>query len=107
VRACMSFEAVLQDARELPERDALAAFAGRIAASLQALAAALRDDAVVAPAGLRTEERAFAARLDAAVGERDAGVAAEVVEAFDRMTDSIDTLAHLILQADRNLRRTA
>ncbi|HEU4664618.1 MAG TPA: FUSC family protein [Dokdonella sp.] len=108
VRACMAFEAVRQDARELPERDALVAFAARIDAALAALARALREDAP-APAAtdLRAQERAFAARLEGAVGERDAGVAAEVVEAFDRMTDGIDTLAHLVLQADRDRRRVA
>jgi hypothetical protein len=106
VRACMSFEAVLRDARELPEREALAAFATRIATSLDALAVALREGSTLPRMDdLRSEERAFAARLDAAVGEREAGIAAEVVEAFDRMTDSIDTLAHLILQADADLRR--
>ncbi|TCO41793.1 FUSC family protein [Dokdonella fugitiva] len=106
VRACMSFEAVLRDARELPEREALAAFATRIATSLDALAVALREGSTLPRMDdLRSEERAFAARLDAAVGEREAGIAAEVVEAFDRMTDSIDTLAHLILQADTDLRR--
>ncbi|WP_414650036.1 FUSC family protein [Dokdonella sp.] len=105
VRACMSFEAVLQDARDLPERDALAAFAAQVDGRLEALTNAVRDEeAGLAIADLRSEERAFAARLEAAVGERDAVVAAEVVEAFDRMTDSVDTLAHLVLQAGRDPR---
>jgi len=109
VRACMSLEAAVQDARVLPGRDALIALSARIDARLAALAASLRDeprDEAPDFAGeLRSEERAVAERIEADSDEDSAGVAAQVIEAFDRMTDSVDTLAHVIIQAERNMGR--
>jgi len=99
VRACMSLEASLQDAPVLPEREHVLAFAARIDASLAALVASLRDDAPTPePGHLREAERSLASRIEAAVDEREAPVAAALVESFDRMTDSIDTLAHVLRQ---------
>jgi uncharacterized membrane protein YccC len=108
VRACMSLEAALQDARDLPERAALAAFSARIEVRLAALAAALRGEESSASDradDLRADERSVAERLGAAVDERRAGLATEVIETFDRMTDSIDTLTHVVAQAEHGLRR--
>jgi len=108
VRACMSLEAALQDARDLPERAALAAFSTRIELRLAALAATLRGEESRAPGtpdDLRADERSVAERLGAAADEQRARLAAEVIEAFDRMTDSIDTLAHIVAQAEHDPRR--
>jgi hypothetical protein len=108
VRACMSLEAALQDARGLPERAALAAFSTRIEVRLAALAAALRGEQADAsdPADdLRADERSVAERLGAAIDEQRAGLVTEVIDTFDRMTDSIDTLAHVVTQAEHGLRR--
>jgi uncharacterized membrane protein YccC len=108
VRACMSLEAALQDARGLPERAALAAFSTRIEVRLAALAAALRGeqaDTSDSADDLRADERSVAERLGAAIDEQRAGLVTEVIDTFDRMTDSIDTLAHVVTQAEHGLRR--
>jgi uncharacterized membrane protein YccC len=108
VRACMSLEAALQDARDLPERATLAAFSARIEVRLGALVATLRgEESSVADSddGLRADERSVAERLGATADEHRARLAAEVIDTFDRMTDSIDTLAHVIAQAEPDLRR--
>ncbi|MEO7324902.1 MAG: FUSC family protein [Dokdonella sp.] len=104
IRAGMALEAVLLDADALPERERVQAFAARINESLAALATCLREH-IPAPdvSHLREEERALAERF-AAVGDvKTLGIAAAVYEALDRMTDSIDTLAHLIRKADAKL----
>jgi hypothetical protein len=108
VRACMSLEASLQDARGLPERAVLAAFSARIEARLAALCAALRGEESTATGSaddLRADERSVAERLGATADEHRARLAAEVIDTFDRMTDSIDTLTHVIAQAEPGLRR--
>jgi uncharacterized membrane protein YccC len=108
VRACMSLEAVVQDAKVLPERDTLLAFATRIDAQLAQIVAALNDGTPIANTGdLRGAERAFAERLLAAAGESSAGVAAAEVEAFDRMTDSVDTLTYLLTERTPPARASA
>lgn len=102
VRACMALEALLLDARTLPDRERLLAYSARLDAALSALAASLRDETPPPDLrGLREDERAIAEHLEAAAGDDQAGVAAAVVEAFDRMTDSVDTLAHVLRQGTR------
>jgi len=102
VRACMSLEALLLDAKALPERERLLAFAARLDAALAGVTACLHDEAPPPElAGLREEERALAEHLEAAAGDDQAGVAAAVIEAFDRMTDAVDTLAHVLRQGAR------
>jgi uncharacterized membrane protein YccC len=96
VRACMALEAALQDAPSLPARATLSAFAARIDASLAAIAAALRDGEAPRIGSLREDERALAAQLIAAAGDDAGGVAAALADALDRITDSIDTLAHVL-----------
>jgi uncharacterized membrane protein YccC len=100
VRACMSLEAVLQDAPTLPARDRLLAFALRIDHNLAALATSLRDGVAPDIDDLRGKEREIAAQLDAA-GNDTSGVAAAISDALDRMTDSIDALAHLLRRSGR------
>lgn len=98
VRACMSLEAVLHDAATLPSPEQVSAFAARIDRSLVALVAGLRNGDPPSIPSLRKEERALATRLYA--DNDDTGTAAAIAEAFDRMTDCIDTLTHLLRQAD-------
>ncbi|MEO7431112.1 MAG: FUSC family protein [Dokdonella sp.] len=101
IRAGMSLEAVLLDARELPERERVAAFATRIDEGFAGLSASLRDHAAVPDlAHLRAEERDLAESLESAGDESRAAVAAAVIEALDRMVDSMDTLAHLMRKAE-------
>lgn len=59
------------------------------------------DDATpIDDASLRTHERAFAARLREDGDTAGTGITAQLAEAFDRMTDSIDTLAHVLRPQD-------
>jgi len=102
IRAGMALEAVLLDADALPERERVQAFATRIDEGFAALSASLREHTAVPEVGhLREEERALAERLESVGEEGAAGTAAAVIEALDRMTDSIDTLAHLMRKAEK------
>lgn len=96
VRACMSLEAVLQDAPELPARDRLIEFATQIDLSLAAVAKSLRDGTTPAIRNLRERERALAAQLGTGTGTGSSEVTSAIIEALDRMTDSIDTLAYVL-----------
>jgi uncharacterized membrane protein YccC len=98
VRASMSLEAALDSTSALPAREALLAFATRIEASLDALAVALGEGSAPAVGRLREEERALVEQLEAADDGNGTNEAA-VAEAFDRITDCIETLSHLIRQA--------
>jgi len=97
IRACMSLDAVVHDAQDLPARASALDVATRIDAALAACAQRLHDARATLPAedgSLRLRERAFAAQLREA-GD-DSGIAAQLAEAFDRMTDSVDTLAYVL-----------
>jgi len=97
IRANMALEAVLDDAPELPEREHVLAFAARVDANLVAIADGLRHGTAPTIERLRNAERALVEKLDAAPDEvRD--VASAVADACDRITDSVDTLAHLLRQ---------
>ena len=96
IRAGMALEAVLDDAPALPEREAVLAFAKRVDANLAAIANSVRDGSVPNVERLRSAERALGEKLEAT---RDAGdVAGAIADACDRITDSVDTLAHLVRQ---------
>ena len=106
IRADMALEAALDDAGALPERDAVLAFAARVDAQLAAIAGSLRDGTPPPAERLRKSERALAELLE--MTKSDAGaadVAGAVADACDRITDSLDTLAHLLRQ--RRLARAA
>ncbi|HKE47616.1 MAG TPA: FUSC family protein [Rhodanobacteraceae bacterium] len=96
IRAGMALEAVLDDAPTLPEGDAVRAFAARVDANLAAIAQSVRDGSVPNVERLRSAERALGEKLDATEDGRD--VAGAVADACDRITDSVDTLAHLLRQ---------
>lgn len=102
IRASMALEAVALDARALPEREAVLAFIARIDLALAALARDLRSGTPPQIGSLREEERILVAKLEASAGDDEArNLAGAVVEAFDRMTDSIDTLAHVLREEGR------
>lgn len=96
VRACMALEAVLQDSRERPAQDQVLAFAKRIDAALGAVADGLRHDRTAPVEGLRQCERELAKTLAAATDGEAHVVAVAVADACDRITDSVNTLAHLL-----------
>lgn len=96
-RACMALEAVLIDSPKIPQPDLVLAFSERVDAALRALSTSLRENTRPTFAALRLEERKLAAELESPTipdDERPAAVA--IANAFDRLTDSIDTLANVI-----------
>lgn len=95
VRATMLLEAALQDPAQPPERDGLLAFAAAVEARIDALAASLRERQPPPVASLRAHERTLAAAL-ADCDVEDSAHRAAVAEALDRITDSLDSLAHLL-----------
>ena len=65
-----------------------------VAKAPDSLTPALRRDGVPNVERLRGAERELAARLDAIPD----GASGAIADAFDRITDSVDTLAHLLRQ---------
>jgi len=99
IRAGMALEAVLDDAAMLPQRESVLAFAARVDAALAAIAHSLRTGTAPAVERLRGAERQLAAALEATQGDDGVrSVAAAVGDACDAVTDSVDTLAHLLRQ---------
>ena len=99
IRASMALEAVLDDASALPQREHVLAFAARVDAALAAIADSLRSGNAPVIERLRTAERQLADALEATPGDDDTrSVASAVGDACDRITDSVDTLAHLLRQ---------
>ena len=96
IRAGMALEAVLDDAPAFPARDAVLAFARRVDANFAAIAESLRSGTPLRVEQLRSAERALAESLEAARSEDLGDVANAIADACDRMTDAVDTLAHLL-----------
>lgn len=99
VRAGMALEAVLQDSHERPALDSVRAFARRVDAALGGIADGLRHGRPVRIEGLRACERELARTLAAVPpGGEARAVALALADACDRVTDSINALAHLLEQ---------
>jgi len=98
LRAAMALESARQIAPALPARERVLAFAQRVDADLAGIAQALRN-AAPAPRdnALRGEQHALASALDsAAASDEERVLAAAWIEGSDRITDSVNTLAHLL-----------
>lgn len=96
-RACMALEAVLIDSPRIPQPDLVLAFSERIDAALRALSTSLRENTRPTFAALRLEERKLVIELESpTISEDERPAAAAIANAFDRITDSIDTLANVI-----------
>jgi uncharacterized membrane protein YccC len=102
IRAGMALEAVIDDAPALPEQERVLAFAARVDAHLAAIAGSLRSATSPPTERLRSAERALAEGLESARGGDGADVAVAVADAFDRITDSVDTMAHIMRQSSRD-----
>jgi uncharacterized membrane protein YccC len=107
MRAAMALEASRQNSTNLPAHAQIMAFAGHIDSELEKLSESLR---AASPAyvdnTLRTQQRALATALEAAASnETEHVLAAAWIDASDRMTDSIDTIGHLL--EDKKARKTA
>jgi uncharacterized membrane protein YccC len=96
VRAAMALEAVLQPDCVIPERERLLHFGARVSANLDAIANHLRERGAAPAERLRNAERALAAALEGAGDNASRNTAVAIGDACDRITDSIDTLAHLL-----------
>jgi len=97
-RAAMSLEAELQSTSILPQRESTLAFSARIGATLGDVATALRSQQpITVTAELRAHQQAFAQALEESLDvpeQRDLALA--LIHTSDRITDSVDTLAHLL-----------
>jgi uncharacterized membrane protein YccC len=102
IRAGMALEAVIDDAPALPERERVLAFAARVDAHLAAIAGSLRSTTSPPTERLRSAERTLAEHLETARGGDGSDVAVAVTDAFDRITDSVDTMAHIMRQSSRD-----
>ncbi|HVT32383.1 MAG TPA: FUSC family protein, partial [Rhodanobacteraceae bacterium] len=102
IRAGMALEAVLDDAQALPERERVLAFAARVDANLAAISSSLRGASAPPTERLRGQERALAEQLETARSSDGADVAAAIADAFDRITDSVDTMAHIARRSSRD-----
>ena len=101
LRAAMTLEAVRQNSTTTAAPAKVSTFVERVDADLSQLAQCLRDGST-APhvgTGLRTEQRALGLMLDGDVTTEDERIlAAAWIDASDRITDSVNTLEHLLRQ---------
>ncbi|MHB8679600.1 MAG: FUSC family protein [Rudaea sp.] len=97
LRAAMALEAMRQFVPPLADRDAVDAFAVRVDAALVALADGLRNaNPPAAGASLREAQIRLRDTLRAPASDNDPVQAAAWIDASDRITDSLNTLAHLL-----------
>jgi uncharacterized membrane protein YccC len=98
LRAAMALEAARLGAGDVPARAQVDVFARQVAQELSDIAQALRAQHALKPGPrLRDAQRSLAATLDAAASDDAQRVlAAAWVEGSDRITDSVNTLAHLL-----------
>ena len=101
VRASLALEAVLQDAPGTKLDPRVHAFAAHVDSALAGIADGLREDRAAVVSGLRTRERELAGLLETEGAADPHGVGAALAYACDRITDSVDTLAHVLRQATR------
>lgn len=97
-RAAMSLEAELQATRVLPQPKNTLAFSARISTALSEIATALRSHQPLAvTAELREYQQVFAQKLESTLDlPEQRNLALALIHASDRITDSVDTLRHLL-----------
>jgi uncharacterized membrane protein YccC len=99
VRAAMALEATRQHTGPIPPASAIADFAQRADHELNGIVRALNGEIGSPPAtsALRGQQESLRKTLEAASSDIDSDVqTAAWIDASDRITDSIDTLAHLL-----------
>lgn len=98
VRAAMALEAIRQDSGAVPARDRALAFSAQVDADLTRLAQCLRSATVThVDRRLRAAQGDLSVALSsAAVSDNERVLAAAWIDASDRITNSVDTLAHLL-----------
>ena len=96
LRAAMALEALRQNATPMPGNPVIAQFAAQVDDELQKLGACLRSGTAAAGnAGLRDLQTALQRALESA-GDEQRVHAIAWIEASDRITDSVNTIAHLL-----------
>jgi uncharacterized membrane protein YccC len=92
-RTAMSFEALLDEDGAMPEQEANCRFVACAADATRAIAGALRERRAPGPLpDLRAMQRELARRLEASA---DRGHADLLIRIGDRLTDNVNTLAHV------------
>jgi uncharacterized membrane protein YccC len=96
-RTAMTFEALIDAHENLPEQAEVAAFVQRAADATAEVAAALRENrAPAALPDLRGDQRALLALLALADDRQTGELVARIA---DRLTDNVDTLAHVVARS--------
>jgi uncharacterized membrane protein YccC len=105
VRAAMALEAIRLTSGIVPARDAVHAFAAQVDAHLARIEQCLRNGTTApVPSTLRAAHGRLSHALDAAAADENERVlAAAWIDAGDRITDSVDTLTHLLRASRTNL----
>ncbi len=98
VRATMALEAIRQDSSVVPAREQVLAFSAQVDADMTLLAQSLRATTPMqVDPRLRAAQNALSAALvGTAASENERVIAAAWIDASDRITNSVDTLAHLL-----------
>lgn len=96
IRATLSLEAVLRDGTQLPELPELKEFTMQCEHALTALAQASREERPPPSLALRPVERRLAEALGRQEGSDSDPATIALADTCDRITDSINTLAHLL-----------
>jgi hypothetical protein len=96
----MELDAVFQNPAQVPRSATLRSFARKVDDAIALLAQCLRDDYVVTiPRDLRDTQQALGRELDvemAAADPQTRGALAALKYASDRITDPVNTLAHVL-----------
>jgi hypothetical protein len=97
LRAAMALEAMRQSAAPLSDRHAVETFAASVNEVMDSLARALRGGKTPAiGSALREAQSRLRDALRATSADNDPVLVAAWIDASDRVTDSIDTLTHLL-----------
>ncbi|MEO7199407.1 MAG: FUSC family protein, partial [Dokdonella sp.] len=96
-RACMTLEAVLQDAPSLQQREIVKDFSAHIDTALNSIVRSLREGGTPHFPSLRDAEGNVAAELRSVkVSAEEQPLIDAIGHACDRITDSVDALGHLL-----------
>jgi uncharacterized membrane protein YccC len=98
IRAAMALEAARQNAVPIPQHSALSVFVGQVDNELSGIVRVLNGEIATLPStvALRVGQESLRKTLEAGADENSDVHAAAWIDASDRITDSIDTLAHLL-----------
>jgi uncharacterized membrane protein YccC len=98
IRAAMALEAIRQHEGPIPAHDEIRNFSRQVDSGLSTMARGLRDHARTRPdmTTLRTAQTQLVNALNSSNGNENDIQTAAWIDASDRITDSVDTLAHVL-----------